>query len=231
MVALEKSATTILIQILSKLFFAQFFYVIIYYFRGELIIYYMENNSISIKDFTANPAPLGLTGFGLSTMLLNLHNAGLFGMDTMILAMGIMMGGFIQIIVGVMEWKKGNLFGTMAFASYGAFWLSLVLLMILPKLGFGEAPSKTAMGFYLTVWGIFSLGMFIGTFKLNKALVWLFGSVVVLFALLAASNFAGSHTIHTLAGIEGIFCGTLALYIAIAHLLEDLYKKAILPLP
>ncbi len=190
----------------------------------------MENNTFVTRDITANPGPLGLCGFGLSTVLLNLHNAGLFEMDTMILAMGLIMGGLVQILVGIMEWRKNNLFGTMAFTSYGAFWISLVVLLILPKLGLGAAPSPIAMGYYLSMWGIFSLGLFVATLKMHKSMMWLFGSVVVLFTLLAIANFSGSHLIHTLAGIEGIFCGGLALYIAMAHLFEEVYKKPILPL-
>ena len=190
----------------------------------------MENNAFIAKDLTANPGPLGLTGFAMSTILLNLHNAGLFGMDTMILAMGLVMGGAIQIIVGIMEWKKNNLFGTMAFSSYGAFWISLIFLLVLPKIGMGEAPSATAMGYYLSVWGIFSFGLFIATLKMNKAMVFLFGTVVVLFALLAIANFTGSQFIHKLAGFEGIICGGTALYIALAQLYIDVYKRPVLPL-
>lgn len=190
----------------------------------------MEHTTFISKDSTANPGPLGLTGFGLSTILLNLHNAGLFEMDTMILAMGFIMGGVIQIIVGVMEWKKNNLFGTMAFSSYGAFWISLVFLLIFPKMGLGTASTPVAMGYYLSVWGIFSLGLFVATLKFNKALMVLFGSVVVLFALLAIANFTGSHLVHTIAGIEGIICGSIALYIAMAQLFIETYKRPILPL-
>ena len=88
---------------------------------------------MSIKQKLANPAPLGLLGFGLTTVLLNLHNAGLFPLDTMILAMGLAHGGLAQVIVGIMEFKKGNTFGTVAFSSYGLFWWSLVALILLPK--------------------------------------------------------------------------------------------------
>lgn len=189
----------------------------------------MENNTISVKDSTANPGPLGLAAFGLTTILLNLHNAGLFGMDAMILAMGLVFGGAMQIVVGKMEWQKNNLFGTMAFTSYGAFWISLVALLVFPKLGFGEAPSKVAMGYYLAVWGLYSFGLFMATLKINKSLVYLFGSVVLLFALLAIANFTGSHTVHTLAGIEGVICGSGALYLSIAQLLETVYGKSVLP--
>lgn len=191
----------------------------------------MENNTTFIKkDTSANPGPLGLCGFGLTTILLNLHNAGLFGMDTMILAMGIFMGGFVQVMVGKMEWTKGNLFGTMAFTSYGIFWLTLVFLMMLPKMGLGEAPSAVAMGYYLSVWGILSLGFFVATLKIGRFIAVLFATVVLLFALLAAANFTGSHLIHTIAGIEGVICGSLALYIAMAELLESVYGRKVLPI-
>ncbi|WP_372645403.1 acetate uptake transporter [Ancylomarina sp.] len=191
----------------------------------------MENTQFIIqKDNTANPGPLGLCGFGLSTILLNLHNAGLFGMDTMILAMGIFFGGITQIIVGSMEWKKNNIFGTMAFTSYGSFWLILVALLVMPKMGLGEAPTPIAMGYFLTVWGILSLGFFVVTLKLGKAMAILFASVVILFALLAAASFTGNHTIHTIAGIEGVICGSIAIYIAMAQLFEAVYGRQILPL-
>jgi len=86
-------------------------------------------------DTTANPAPLGLVAFGMTTVLLNLHNAGFFALGSMILAMGIFYGGLAQVIAGIEEWKKNNTFGATAFTSYGMFWLTLVALLVLPKLG------------------------------------------------------------------------------------------------
>ena len=123
------------------------------------------------------------------------------------------------------------MFGTMAFTSYGAFWISLVFIWIFPKMGLGEAPSATAMGYYLSVWGIYTVGLWVATFKMTKTMVFLFGTVVVLFALLAIANFTGSHLIHTIAGIEGVICGATALYIAIGTLLVEVYGKQILPMP
>src|SRR4051794_32623897 len=93
-----------------------------------------ESTVTQIKDTTANPAPLGLFGFGMTTVLLNLHNSGCYRMNAMILAMGLCYGGAAQIIAGIMEWKKNNTFGTTAFISYGFFWISLVVLVLLPKL-------------------------------------------------------------------------------------------------
>ena len=91
----------------------------------------------TVLDRTGNPAPLGLMGFGMTTILLNLHNAGFIALDTMILSMGIFYGGIAQVIAGIMEWKKGNTFACTAFTSYGMFWLSLVALVTLPKAGLG----------------------------------------------------------------------------------------------
>lgn len=103
----------------------------------------------------ANPAPLGLMGFGMTTILLNIHNAGYFPIDAMILAMGIFYGGLGQIIVGIMCFMRGDTFGTTAFTSYGLFWLTLVGLILMPNAGIAASPTHF-MGWYLTLWGIFT---------------------------------------------------------------------------
>ena len=123
-----------------------------------------------IRDTTANPAPLGLMGFGMTTVLLNLHNAGLIALSSMILAMGLCYGGLAQVIAGIMEWKKKNTFGTLAFTSYGLFWISLVVLLVLPKLGWAAAADQASMGAYLLLWGFFTFFMFFGTLRTNAAL-------------------------------------------------------------
>ena len=108
----------------------------------------------------ANPAPLGLMGFGMTTILLNLHNIGLFPMDVIILAMGIFYGGIAQIFAGLLEYKKGNTFGLTAFTSYGSFWLTLVAILLFPKMGLTEATNGHFLGVYLAIWGVFTLFMF-----------------------------------------------------------------------
>ncbi|RLF61501.1 MAG: hypothetical protein DRN25_00015 [Thermoplasmata archaeon] len=189
-----------------------------------------EISNIKIKDTTANPAPLGLMGFGMTTVLLNLHNAGFFALGSMILAMGIFYGGLAQIIAGIMEWKKGNTFGTTAFTSYGLFWLTLVGLIVIPSLEWANAPAKTAMVAYLTMWGIFTAVMFIGTLKFNKALQFVFASLAILFFLLAIGDATGSTAIKHLAGYEGIVCGFSAIYTALAQVLNEVYGKTVAPL-
>jgi succinate-acetate transporter protein len=190
----------------------------------------MDGNVIEVKDKTANPAPLGLLGFGMTTVLLNLHNAGFFGLGSMILAMGIFYGGLAQIIAGIMEWKKGNTFGTTAFTSYGLFWLTLVWLIVAPKLGIAEATTNDAMAAYLFMWGLFTFVMFIGTLKLNRALQVVFLSLAILFWLLAYKDITGNAMIGTIAGYEGIFCGFSAIYTGLAQVLNECYGRIVLPL-
>jgi len=183
-----------------------------------------------IKDTTANPAPLGLLGFGMTTVLLNVHNIGLFGLDTMILGMGIFYGGMAQIIAGIMEWRKRNTFGTVAFTSYGLFWLSLVALLVMPNLGWGAAPSKGAMAAYLFMWGLFTGIMFIGALKLSRALQFVFASLTLLFWLLALGDALDNTGITRLAGVVGIICGFSACYTGLGQVLNELYGRPVLPL-
>jgi len=181
-------------------------------------------------DMTANPAPLGLVAFGMTTVLLNLHNAGFFTLGSMILAMGIFYGGLAQVIAGIEEWKKNNTFGATAFTSYGMFWLTLVALLVLPKLGLADASDKTAMAAYLAMWGIFTLVMFVGTLKANRALQLVFGTLAILFFLLALGDATGNSTITVIAGYEGILCGFLAIYAGLAQVLNEMYKKTVAPI-
>ena len=185
---------------------------------------------VQVKDGIANPAPLGLCAFGMTTVLLNLHNAGFFELNSMILAMGIFYGGLAQIIAGIIESKKNNTFGLTAFISYGFFWLSLVGLIVIPKFGWAPAASDSAMCAYLSIWGVFTLFLFFGTLKLNRALQVVFGTLVILFFLLAAEHATGNENIGKFAGYEGIFCGAAAIYAGMANVLNEVYGKTVLPL-
>lgn len=187
-------------------------------------------NVRTISDSTANPAPLGLAGFGMTTMLLNFHNAGFFELNIMIVAMGIFYGGAAQVVAGIMEWKKNNTFGTIAFTSYGFFWLTLIAIWMLPTNAKVLAPSSTGMAAYLAMWGVFTLFLFFGTLKANRALQVIFASLVILFALLSIATATGSHLLHTIAGYEGIFCGGAALYTAMAEVLNEKHGRTILPI-
>lgn len=188
-----------------------------------------EIKTIAIEDKIANPAPLGLLGFGMTTVLLNIHNAGLIKLSIMILAMGLVYGGFAQLVAGIMEFKKGNTFAATAFTSYAMFWWSLVLIWVNPFDAI-EKVDLVSMGYYLSIWGIFTFVMFIATLKHNKATQIVFGSLVILFALLAAGDFTGNASLKIIAGYEGIFCGASAIYTGLAQVLNEDFGREVLPL-
>jgi succinate-acetate transporter protein len=206
-----------------------------------------------MTEKVANPAPLGLLGFGLTTVLLNFaHNAQLHPLDGMILGMGIFYGGIAQVIAGVLEYRKGNTFGTVAFTSYGLFWLSFVGLNwlgveasantgIWPFFG-GHTPwiiSQEALMAYFFLWGVFTFGMFFGTLKTNRALQVVFMSLAILFFLLAVKSGILAYTSFTSAdlelftriiGIEGIITGASAIYLALAEVLNEAHGRTVIPI-
>lgn len=191
----------------------------------------MTESVTHIKDTTANPAPLGLLGFGMTTVLLNFHNAGFYELNSMILAMGICYGGVAQIFAGIMEWRKNNTFAATAFISYGLFWLSLVTSILLTKLGWATASSEKAMATYLAMWGLFTGVMFIGTLRLNRALQVVFATLTILFFLLAIGDYTDASTgFKHFTGYEGILCGFSAIYTGLAQVINELYGRVILPL-
>lgn len=191
-----------------------------------------------MNDKLANPAPLGLLGFGMTTVLLNLHNAGFFPLNSMILAMGLAYGGLAQVLAGIMEYKRGNTFGTTAFSSYGLFWWSLVLLLVLPQTKIWDvsdisplqSAGSTALAAYFFMWGSFTFAMFFGTLKANRAVQFVFLSLTILFFLLTATEWTGRTELGRLAGYEGIICGLSAVYTALAEVLKEAHGREVLPL-
>lgn len=176
----------------------------------------------------ANPSPLGLLGFGMTTFLLNLHNAGFIKLSIVIVAMGFALGGLAQIVAGIMEFFKNNTFGATAFTAYGLFWWSLILIWMNPFAGI-EAADLTSMGWYLLLWGIFTLLMFIGTLRLNRGLQVVFLSLATLFFFLAAGDFTGNSAITRIGGYVGLFCGSSAIYCSLAQVINELYGKTVMP--
>lgn len=185
-----------------------------------------------MSDNLANPAPLGLMGFGMTTVLLNMHNAGMFEIGAGILAMGIFYGGMAQIIAGIMEFKKANTFGTTAFTSYGLFWLTLVFLIYFNGQFGITKNSEQFLAAYLFMWGLFTFFMFIGTLaSATRVLQFVFFSLTVLFWMLAARDaFGWKGTWAIMTGYEGIICGASAIYCAMAQVLNEVYGKTVLPL-
>jgi succinate-acetate transporter protein len=183
-----------------------------------------------MTDSRANPAPLGLMGFGMTTVLLSFHNAGFFETDDLIIAMAIFYGGLAQVIAGVLEYRKGNTFGMTAFVSYGMFWLTLVYILLA---GDSEALTvghdTTFMGWYLFMWGLFTAYMFVGTLYKNRALQVVFGTLALTFWLLAVGDWFTAPTITNIAGYLGVFCGSSAIYLAAAEVLNDSAGRTLLP--
>jgi len=185
---------------------------------------------VTLKDTVANPAPLGLMAFGVTTVLLNVHNAGFFAMNTMILAMAVFYGGVAQVIASLQEYKKNNTFGATAFGSFGLFWLTFVAMIVFPRWTGVDAPTKTAVGWYLLAWGVFTALMFIATLRINRSLQTVFFSLTVLFVLLAIQAWSGNTTLEKVAGWEGIFVGLSAVYGSIAQILNEVYGRVVLPI-
>jgi len=185
-----------------------------------------------MNEKIANPAPLGLMGFGMTTVLLNLVNAELLDVSSsaaMIFSIGIFYGGVAQILAGMWEMKKGNTFGATAFSSFGLFWVSLVALRLFSTLGWVDSPSPMVMAAYLAMWGLFTALLTIATFKHNIALRFVFITLTLLFFLLALADISGNVTIKIIAGCEGIICGFSAIYLATAQVVNETYGKNVFP--
>ena len=189
----------------------------------------MAQNEPSKADvILANPAPLGLMAFGTTTLLLNLANAGGIPLDSIVLAMGLLYGGLAQIVAGTFEFRKGNTFGMTAFISYGFFWISLAFILSPAQL-LGASSTGASLSAYCFMWGLFSLIMFFGTLRNSGVLVLVFGTLVILFFLLSAGFGWNNANVIKFAGYEGVLCGLSAVYASAATILNEVYKKSVLP--
>jgi succinate-acetate transporter protein len=189
-----------------------------------------KENEITVRDRTANPAPLGLLGFGMTTLMLSLHNAGYISLGAAILALGLVFGGSAQMMAGMMEWKKGNTFGTTAFISFGAFWLAVVAILLFPILGLAGAETTEAMAWFFLLWGVFSAFLTVGTLNTNRIMQMVFLTLTIVFFLLAASEALVSADIKSIAGHLGLLTGALAFYLAMAQVLNESLGRTVVPL-
>ena len=173
----------------------------------------------------ANPAPLGLSAFALTTFVLSSANAGLFTTNAIVIGLALFYGGTVQIIAGVQEFRAGNTFGATAFCSYGGFWLALGFAL-LPGSGIvaayipkgATAPSAdfhTALGYFLLGWTIFTGLMFLGTLRTNLALIAVFFVLFLTFLALTIGELGGGSSWGTIGGWLGIITAILAWYTAL----------------
>ena len=180
----------------------------------------------------ANPAALGLVGFGLTTVMLSLINAGVLpkGGEPVVLPLAFAFGGLIQIIAGLLEFKCGNTFGMVAFLAYGAFWWWFAFLILLGSHGvldLSQAGSTIAVT--LIGWGVFTLYMWVGTFKLNMALWWVFLTLWITFFLLGFGALYGVSAVSRAGGWVGLLCGLIAMYTSFAVVTNETFNRVVIP--
>jgi succinate-acetate transporter protein len=191
----------------------------------------------------ADPAPLGLISFGATTMLVSLiHHALSSGVDSIIIGIGLAYGGLAQVIAGLLEYRRGNTFGMVAFTSYGLFWWSYAILNLLPRSQFFfgySLPSYESFTAYYVVWGLFTLVMYFGTLKASRALQIVFITLTTLFFLIAAKSAILAFTTMTpsdltefslIIGVEGVITGFSAFYLGLAKIINEVHQRSILPI-
>lgn len=179
----------------------------------------------------ANPAPLGLAGFGLTTVVLSCINAGLLPVDatTAVVPLAFAFGGVAQIITGILEYVNGNTFGTVAFTSYGLFWWWYALMVWTIGAGWIKAPAPAGVATALLMWGVFTLYMWVATFRSNKGVFTVFLLLWITFFMLAAGDF-GWAAGKTIGGWVGIATGVAALYVSFAEVTNGAFGRIVLPL-
>jgi uncharacterized protein len=190
----------------------------------------LKRGGVGVVEKLANPAPLGLAGFGLTTLILNIVNADLIATAGigMVLPVGLFYGGLAQFLAGMWEMKKNNTFGFTAFSSFGAFWMALAIMVILEDTKVIAPVPKSGMSVFLGAWGLFTAYMTIGTLKISRALQVVFATLTILFFLLACGEH--NETVLKIAGWEGIFCAFTALYASAAQVINETWGEYLLPL-
>ena len=184
---------------------------------------------------TGNPAPLGLVGFGLTTVLLSTINAGLItneGATQVVIPLAFAFGGTMQIVAGILAYKEGNTFETVAFNSYGAFWWWFGLLELFGIAGVFDLGAATTpvVGLTLILWGVFTAYMWVGTFKLNWAVWSVFLLLALTFFLLGFGDFYGISWLVALGGWVGIVTGLDAMYVSFAEVTNWCFDRPVVPL-
>lgn len=185
--------------------------------------------ALSFGAQIADPAPLGLAGFALTTFMLSTFNAGLLPKtaEVAILGVALFYGGIAQLFAGMWEFVKGNTFGALAFSSYGAFWMSLWYLIV--HSGLAKADSAKGVGIFLLAWTIFTLYMTVVASRITGLLFALFAVLLVTFAFLTVGAFAAAPGITKIGGFLGLITAFVAWYASFAGVMNATAKRIVLP--
>ena len=181
---------------------------------------------------TANPAPLGLMGFGLTTVLLSSINAGLLPAagEPVVIPLAMAFGGTAQIIAGIMEFKSGNVFGATAFTSYGAFWWWFALLQLFAHTHMIDiSAAGPTIGIALLLWGVLALYLWISTFRLARIVFLIFLTLWPTFFLLGLGAALANPALTHLGGWLGLLCGSLAMYGSFAFVTNATWGREVIP--
>jgi uncharacterized protein len=179
----------------------------------------------------ADPGPLGLAAFALTTFVLSMFNAGLMGKggEPIVFALALMYGGLAQVLAGMWEFRTGNTFGAVAFTSYGAFWLSFWAFVQFYEKSVPPADVGHAVGLFLIAWGIFTTYMFVASLRTTTAVATVFALLAVTFFLLGIGN-AGAHTsIVKLGGWFGLATAAAAWYASFAVVTNSTFGRVVMP--
>lgn len=174
----------------------------------------------------ANPAVVGLSAFGLTTLVLQFHNLGWCGVGP-VLACALIFGGLAQFIAGLQEMKTGNSFGYLAFTGYGSFWISLGVIFLLNHFGIYKS-SATDTGWFLVAWTLFTVILWIGSMRVNTTLAITFTLLLIGFILLDLAHF-GSPALTKIAAWDLIACALFAWYTMAHALYIEVFGRDVLP--
>ncbi|SDB96803.1 hypothetical protein SAMN05216410_1186 [Sanguibacter gelidistatuariae] len=180
----------------------------------------------------ADPGPLGLAGFALTTFVLSVFNAGILDshLEPVVLPLALFYGGLVQLLAGMWEFTKNNTFGALAFSSYGAFWMSFAAYVKFIVPGLPADSAHQATGLFLLAWTIFTLYMTVVTLRVSVGLMAVFVPLSVTFLLLTIGAFAQAPGVTHVAGIFGLITAATAWYNSFAGVLNTTWGRIVLPL-
>lgn len=180
---------------------------------------------------TADPAPLGLSAFALTTFLLSMVNAGLVakGVEPVVFGVALAFGGVAQLLAGMWEFRAGNTFGATAFTAYGAFWLSFWALVQFYAEKIPAADLGHAVGLYLIAWGIFTAYMMVASMRTSQAVCATFIALTITFIVLGIGDAGGHENVTKAGGYIGLLTAAIAAYAAFAGVTKSTFGRDVLP--